>query len=57
MSEFHVGDKVIEITSHKKGFIVEVFPPRRGRQLYQIMFEMSASPETISETFLSLETE
>lgn len=55
MPEFHVGDKVIEITSHKKGFIIEVLPPRRGRQLYQVMFEMSVLSETISETSLKFD--
>ena len=36
MAQFKVGDKVIREDTGKKGVIVEVYPARRGRQLYMV---------------------
>ena len=36
MGIFNLGDKVIREDSGKKGVIVEVYPARRGRQLYMV---------------------
>lgn len=38
MSKFSKGDKVINSNTGEKGFIIEVYPPRRGRQLYKVKY-------------------
>ena len=36
MSKFNIGNKVIKANSEGHGTIIEVMPPRRGRQLYRV---------------------
>lgn len=36
MSKFIIGNKVIKADSERHGTIIEVMPPRRGRQLYKV---------------------
>ncbi len=38
MSKFNRGDKVVNNFTKEKGFIVDVYPPRRGRQLYKVKY-------------------
>lgn len=45
MSKFSKGDKVVNILTNEKGFIIEVFPPRRGRQLYKVKYDDRESDE------------
>ena len=39
MSKFGKGDKVININTKEKGFVIEVYPMRRGRQLYKVKYD------------------
>ena len=39
MAKFNKGDKVINTTTDEKGYIIEVYPPRRGRQLYKVKYD------------------
>ena len=39
MSKFAKGDKVVNVLTNEKGFIIEVFPPSRGRQLYKVKYD------------------
>lgn len=39
MSKFAKGDKVVNLLTNEKGFIIEVFPPRRGRQMYKVKYD------------------
>ncbi len=39
MSKFNKGDRVINLNTQEKGFIIEVCPPRRGRQLYKVKYD------------------
>lgn len=36
MAQFNIGSKVVHLVSGQHGTIVEVYPPRRGRQLYKV---------------------
>jgi hypothetical protein len=39
MSKFSKGDKVVNINTKEKGFIIEVYPMKRGRQLYKVKYD------------------
>ena len=52
MPKFSIGDIVREVVSNKRGQIVSVGQPSRGRQTYDIRFDGSANAETILESFL-----
>ncbi|MBO7416425.1 MAG: DEAD/DEAH box helicase family protein [Bacteroidaceae bacterium] len=39
MSKFNKGDKVLYTLTQENGFIIEVYNPRRGHQLYRVKFE------------------
>ena len=41
MSKFGKGDKVKNVVTNEIGYVIEVYPPRRGRQLYK---ECTAEP-------------
>lgn len=45
MAEFSVGNKVILIDTNVRGVIVEVLPPRRGRQIYRVSFPSGITDE------------
>jgi SNF2 family DNA or RNA helicase len=36
MAQYSVGSKVVHIGNGKRGTIIEVYPPRRGRQVYKV---------------------
>lgn len=46
MSKFSKGDKVINSNTGEKGFIIEVYPPRRGRQLYKVKYDDRENDES-----------
>lgn len=46
MSKFSKGDKVINTNTGEKGFIIEVYPPRRGRQLYKVKYDDRENDES-----------
>ena len=39
MSKFGKGDKVKNVITNEIGYIIEVYPPRRGRQLYKVKYD------------------
>lgn len=39
MSKFEKGDKVKNVVTNEIGYIIEVYPPRRGRQLYKVKYD------------------
>ena len=39
MSKFERGDKVKNVVTNEIGYIIEVYPPRRGRQLYKVKYD------------------
>lgn len=39
MSKFGKGDKVKNIVTDEIGYIIEIYPPRRGRQLYKVKYD------------------
>lgn len=46
MSKFNIGDKVINSDTQERGYIVEVYPPRRGRQLYKVKYDDRVNDES-----------
>lgn len=50
MAKFNKGDEVVHALSpDRKGFIIDICPPRRGPQLYKVMFAGEMAPVDISE--------
>lgn len=45
MSKFNKGDKVKNVVSNEIGYVIEVYPPRRGRQLYKVKYDDRESDE------------
>lgn len=45
MSKFNIGNKVIKADSEGHGTIIEVMPPRRGRQLYKVSWGSNMTDE------------
>lgn len=39
MSKFSKGDKVKNIVTDEIGYVIEIYPPRRGRQLYKVKYD------------------
>ena len=39
MSKFGKGDKVKNVITGEIGYIIEIYPPRRGRQLYKVKYD------------------
>ena len=39
MSKFGKGDKVKNIVTDEIGYVIEIYPPRRGRQLYKVKYD------------------
>ena len=39
MSKFGKGDKVKSVVTNEIGYIIEIYPPRRGRQLYKVKYD------------------
>lgn len=49
MAKFSEGAKVIEITNNNKGRIVYVYPQRKGKQMYKVLFYQSPNERDILE--------
>ena len=45
MSKFGKGDKVKNVVTSEIGYVIEVYPPRRGRQLYKVKYDDRESDE------------
>ena len=45
MSKFAKGDCVINTDTKEKGYIIGVYPPSRGRQLYKVKYDDRESDE------------
>ena len=54
MSKFCKGDKVKNVVTNEIGYVIEVYPPRRGRQLYKVKYDDRESDE-LSVNLLSNE--
>lgn len=39
MSKFSKGDRVINTETNEQGYIIEVYPQSRGRQLYKVKYD------------------
>ncbi len=39
MSKFALGDKVKNVISNDIGYVINIYPPRRGRQLYKVKYD------------------
>lgn len=48
MSKFAIGDKVKNTRTGEIGYIIEVYPPRRGRQLYKVKYKDRENDEASS---------
>lgn len=46
MSKFNKGDKVLNCNTGERGFIIEIYPPRRGRQLYKVKYDDRENDES-----------
>ncbi len=51
MSKFEKGDKVKNVVTDEIGYIIEIYPPRRGRQLYKVKYDDREADEN-SENLL-----
>ena len=51
MSKFEKGDKVKNVITEEIGYIIEIYPPRRGRQLYKVKYDDREADEN-SENLL-----
>ena len=49
MTKFSIGTRVIEITNNNKGCIVHVYPQRKGKQMYKVLFYQSPNERDILE--------
>ena len=50
MAKFNVGDNVVHALSpDRKGFVIQLCPPRRGPQLYKVLFTGENAPVDVSE--------
>lgn len=45
MGKYNIGDKVIKANSEGHGIVLEVMPPRRGRQLYKVAWGNNVTDE------------
>lgn len=45
MAKFEIGTQVLHLVSGQHGTVVEVYPPRRGRQLYKVSWQGYISDE------------
>ena len=45
MAKFNVGSSVVHLETGEHGTIIEIFPPRRGRQLYKVGWQNGTSDE------------
>lgn len=45
MSKFNVGSGVVHLETGQHGTIIEIYPPRRGRQLYKVGWQNGTSDE------------
>ena len=45
MSKFQIGTKVLHLDSGQHGTVIEVMPPRRGRQFYSVSWPNGISDE------------
>ena len=45
MSKFGKGEKVKNVVTNEIGYVIEVYPPRRGRQLYKVKYDDRESDE------------
>lgn len=52
MSRFVIGSMVRDVSSNRRGQIVSVGQPSRGRQTYAVKFDNSTNAETCLETYL-----
>lgn len=49
MAKFSIGTKIIEIPNNNKGRIVDVYPLRRGKQMYKVLFYHSSNEIDVLE--------
>ena len=49
MAKFSIGTKVIEIQNNKKGYIVQVYPLSKGKQMYKVQFYQNADEKDVLE--------
>ncbi len=49
MSKFSKGDRVINTETNEQGYIIEVYPPSRGRQLYKVKYDDRETDEISDE--------
>lgn len=49
MAKFSIGTKVIEIQNNKKGYIVQVYPQSKGKQMYKVQFYQNADEKDVLE--------
>lgn len=52
MAKYGIGDKVISSLSNLKGSIVNVYPKRPGRQLYDVVFDDGTQKSVLESTLL-----
>ena len=52
MAKFNKGDSIIEVLSNRKGNVVSVGAPSRGRQCYEVLFVGSDAPDIVLENYL-----
>lgn len=49
MAKYNIGDRVINYETQDKGVIITVHPPKRGRQMYTVMYHSGDSDELEQE--------
>lgn len=52
MGKFEVKNKVISVETNEHGEISEVFPPRRGRQLYAVRWDSGKTTDELEDDLL-----
>jgi len=56
MAEFNKGDKVLNASSREHGVIIDVMPPRRGRQLYRVSWNGRENDEMEADLIPDVDT-
>lgn len=54
MARFNIGDNVQSVNTRENGVVVEVYPKRPGKQLYEVVFESGQRKPALESTLIPM---
>ena len=54
MAKFNIGDNVQSANTREKGVVVQVYPKRPGKQLYEVVFESGQRKPALESTLIAV---